>query len=176
MEPDENAADRGNWTGELRQPDGVFCRGIDSVEGYGRTLPPTAERIHGDRRSGRRFRIALVVRWKLLRRNKLADSGTGRTVDLSRGGILFDPGCKLPIGHKVCLSIAWPVLLHNAIPMQLTVEGRIVRSGGTRVAVQIAHYEFRTAGMGSAPPREMAPVERSPLAFRAVGSPLRNLN
>src|SRR5262249_967671 len=106
----------------------------------------SAEVIRGDRRYDRRYGIALEVRWKLVRRRKVLDSGTGRTVDLSSGGILFDAGRQLPVGLNVELSIAWPALLHNVAPMQLAVSGRIVRTHGNRTAIHMNQHEFRTVG------------------------------
>jgi hypothetical protein len=102
--------------------------------------------IHGDRRNDRRYRIHLELRWKLIRRRRVLDTGTGQTVDLSSGGILFDPGRQLPMGLNVELAIAWPVLLRNEAPMQLIVSGRIVRSGQNRAAVSMTQHEFRTQG------------------------------
>jgi hypothetical protein len=107
----------------------------------------TTKTIGGDRRSSRRYYIDLEVRWKLLRGKVLLDSGIGRTVDFSSGGILVETGRKLPVGRKIHLSVSWPVLLHNAALMQLALEGRIVRSDGARIAVQIVQHEFRTAGV-----------------------------
>ena len=80
--------------------------------------PQQTESIHGDRRYDRRYEIALEVRWKLVRRRKVLDSGVGTTVDLSSGGIFFDAGRPLPVGLSVELSIAWPALLHNVAQMQ----------------------------------------------------------
>src|SRR4051812_4237090 len=88
------------------------------------------EAINGDRRYDRRYGIALELKWKLVRRRKVLDTGTGSTLDLSSGGILFDAGRQLPVGLNVELSIAWPALLHNTAPMQLVVAGRIVRTNG----------------------------------------------
>jgi PilZ domain-containing protein len=104
------------------------------------------ERISGERRFDRRYDIVLELRWKLVRRRKVLDSGTGRTVDLSSGGIRFEAGRQLPQGFNMELSIAWPVLLHNKSPMQLVVAGKIVRTNGSEIAIQIAQHEFRTAG------------------------------
>jgi hypothetical protein len=104
------------------------------------------EQISGDRRQDRRYRIHLDLRWKLIRRRRVLDSGVGQTVDLSSGGILFDPGRQLPVGLRVELSISWPVLLRNEAPMQLIVSGRIVRAGQNRVAVSMTQHEFRTSG------------------------------
>src|SRR5215469_3561268 len=86
--------------------------------------------IAGDRRQDRRYGLQLDLKWKLIRRRRVLDSGTGYTVDLSGGGILFDAGRHLPEGLNVELSVTWPVLLHNVAPMQLVVYGRIKRCNG----------------------------------------------
>lgn len=104
------------------------------------------EAIHGDRRYDRRYSIALELRWRLVRRRKVLESGTGTTVDLSSGGVLFEAGRALPVGLNVELSIAWPALLHDVSPLQLVVAGRIVRTHGSRTAIQMTQHEFRTAG------------------------------
>ncbi|MGA3015706.1 MAG: PilZ domain-containing protein [Bryobacteraceae bacterium] len=102
------------------------------------------EGIAGERRSDRRYDLKLELRWKLIRRQRLIDSGSGTSVDLSSGGILFDAGRPLPLGLNVQLSIAWPVLLHNIAPLQLMVSGRIMRTFGTCAAIQMMQHEFRT--------------------------------
>jgi hypothetical protein len=106
-----------------------------------------APSIAGDRRRDRRYGIQLDLKWKLVRRRRLIDTGTGRTVDLSSGGLLFDAGRHLPEGLNVELSIAWPVLLHNVAPLQLAASGRILRCEGRMIAVQMIHHEFRTASV-----------------------------
>ena len=102
------------------------------------------EGIAGDRRSDRRYDLKFELRWKLIRRQRLIDTGSGVSVDLSSGGILFDAGRPLPVGFNVELSIAWPVLLHNTAPLQLLVSGRIRRTSGTRAAIQMTQHEFHT--------------------------------
>ena len=106
-----------------------------------------SDAIAGDRRQDRRYEIQLDVKWKLIRRRRVLDTGTGQTIDMSSGGILFDAGRHLPEGLNVELSITWPVLLHNVAPMQLLASGRIVRSTGRKVAIQTLQHEFRTAGV-----------------------------
>jgi c-di-GMP-binding flagellar brake protein YcgR len=107
-------------------------------------MPQTTDGIAGERRYDRRYDIELDVRWKLLRRRKVVDTGTGRTVDLSSGGILFEAGRALPPGLDVELSVSWPVLLHDVAPLQLVVTGRIVRSDERHVALRTIQHEFRT--------------------------------
>jgi hypothetical protein len=122
------------------------------------------ESIGGDRRYDRRYGIALELRWKLVRRRKVLESGTGITVDLSSGGILFDAGRPLPVGLNVELSISWPALLHEIAPMQLVVAGRIVRTHGGRTAIHMTQHEFRTVGIA-------ASEHRAALAASAVRAP-----
>jgi hypothetical protein len=102
------------------------------------------EGIAGDRRVDRRYGLKLELRWKLIRRQRVLDTGSGASVDLSSGGILFDAGRPLPPGLNVELSISWPVLLHNSAPLQLIVSGRIMRTSGTCAAIQMVQHEFRT--------------------------------
>lgn len=103
--------------------------------------------IAGDRRQDRRYQLRLDVKWKLIRRRRVLDTGVGQTVDMSSGGILFDAGRRLPEGLNVELSVTWPVLLHNVAPMQLVASGKIVRSEGHKVAIQTIQHEFRTTGV-----------------------------
>jgi len=128
--------------------------------------------INGDRRQDRRYELQLDVKWKLIRRRRVLDSGTGQTIDMSSGGILFDAGRNLPEGLNVELSITWPVLLHNVAPMQLVASGRIIRSGGRKVAIQTVQHEFRTVGVPAeqrmpltANTGRMPPVLASPAMF-----------
>ena len=105
-----------------------------------------ADSISGDRRADRRYQLRLDLRWKLIRRRRVLDTGVGHTLDLSSGGILFDAGRNLPEGLNVELALTWPVLLHNVAPMQLVVFGKIKRSAGRLIAIQTVQHEFRTAG------------------------------
>ena len=99
-----------------------------------------------ERRIDYRYDISLNLRWEIVHRRKVIASGTGRTLDLSRGGIRFNAGQRLPVDLAIELSIAWPALLHNLRQMQLVVFGRIVRTSGTQVAIRITQHEFRTVG------------------------------
>ena len=105
------------------------------------------EGIAGERRGDRRYPILLDLRWKLIHRKRVLDTGEGRTLDLSSGGVRFESGRTLPEGFDVELAIFWPVLLHNVAPMQLVVSGRIVRSESGQIAIRMVQHEFRTVGM-----------------------------
>jgi hypothetical protein len=110
---------------------------------------PALQGIAGERRHNKRYGIQLDLKWKLVRRCKVLDTGAGRTFDLSSSGIIFYAGRDLPEGLNVDLSIAWPVLLHNVAPLQLAVAGRIVRCEDCMIAVEMIQHEFRTAGIAS---------------------------
>jgi hypothetical protein len=111
----------------------------------------SADSIRGDRRDDRRYKLTLDLRWKLVRRRKVLESGSGRTLDVSSSGVFFEAGRPLPVGLNVEISISWPALLHDTAPMQLVVSGKIVRVEGLRAAVRMVQHEFRTAGAAGEP-------------------------
>ena len=122
------------------------------------------DKISGDRRRDKRYDIALEARWKLIRRRRVLDTGTGRTVDLSSSGILLEAERPLPVGLNLELSITWPVMLHNVAPLQLVVTGRIVRAKGRQVAIRMVQHEFRTIGIPTEQRAVLAAAARTPLA------------
>jgi hypothetical protein len=102
------------------------------------------ESIGGERRRDKRYGMQLQLRWKLVRRRRLIDAGTGCTINMSSGGIRFEAGREMPAGLNVELAIAWPILLLNVAPMQLFVTGRILRSREGWAAIRTVTHEFRT--------------------------------
>jgi hypothetical protein len=128
------------------------------------------ETIAGDRRGDRRYDLRLDMRWKLIRRRRVLDQGSGRTFDVSSGGIFFDAGRPLPLGLNVEISVAWPVLLHNVAPLQLVVSGRIVRTEGNRVAIRMSQHEFRTVGIPSDHRNALAGAARVPVSILKASS------
>jgi hypothetical protein len=128
---------------------------MDSAVFWGKPVDGS-DAIGGERRKDHRYHLQLELKWKLIRRRRLLDTGTGRTINVSSGGVRFDAGRHLPEGLNVELSIAWPVLLRNVAQMQLVATGKIVRCEGREVAIQTTQHEFRTAGMAS---EHTTPVE-----------------
>jgi hypothetical protein len=99
-----------------------------------------------ERRSKRRFPIDQEVKYKMLYGQRIAETGTGRTMNLSSGGVWFSTENMLTSGMPVELSLSWPVLLNDSCPMKLMVYGCVVRSNERGAAVAIERYEFRTSG------------------------------
>lgn len=99
-----------------------------------------------DRRTKRRFLIEQEVHYKMLYGQRIAETGNGRTMNISSGGVWFSTENMLTTGMPIELSMTWPVLLNDSCPMKLMIYGCVVRSNGKSAAVAIERYEFRTQG------------------------------
>jgi len=134
--------------------------------------------IGGERRDDRRYDIRLDLRWKLVRRRRVIDSGVGYTLDLSRGGVRFHAGRVLTVGLNVELAIAWPARLHNVAPMQLSIHGKILRSAEGWVAIRTSQLEFRTLGVQPEHRQPLPNVGNTPglLMSSATGQSFRKLH
>jgi len=104
-----------------------------------------------ERRVKRRFQIEQDVRYKMLYGQRIAETGSGKTVNISSGGVWFTTETMLTSGMPIELSMAWPVLLNDSCPMKLMIYGCVVRSNERGAAVAIERYEFRTQGRGLTP-------------------------
>jgi hypothetical protein len=102
-----------------------------------------------DQRTRGRYPIALELQYKVLRGGRVEQTGTGRTRNISSGGVLFETDEQLPRRGRVELAMQWPFLLQGVCGLKLVMRGKIVRSGeDSRVtAVQAEFREFRTAGV-----------------------------
>ncbi len=97
-----------------------------------------------ERRGNERFPIVRDVRYKLASLRGIPDSGVGKTVNVSSGGVLFIAPKPLAPGKRIELSISWPAQLDGKCALKLVACGRIRRCQGSEVAVEIEHHEFRT--------------------------------
>jgi hypothetical protein len=114
------------------------------IESYeDRTFSGKADR---ERRIKRRFHIDQEVKYKMLYGQRIAETGVGRTMNVSSGGVWFSTENMLTSGMPVELSMTWPVLLNESCPMKLMIYGCVVRSNERGAAVAIERYEFRTQG------------------------------
>ena len=114
---------------------------MDSFED--RSLQAQSDR---ERRIKRRFQIDQEVKYKMLYGQRIAETGVGRTMNISSGGVWFSTESMLTSGMPVELSMNWPVLLNDSCPMKLMIYGCVVRSNEKGAAVAIERYEFRTQG------------------------------
>ena len=95
-----------------------------------------------DRRRSERFPIKLEVRYKVIGRPSI--SGTGKTINMSGGGVLFTTEYTLSERQSIELAVSWPAKLNDTIPLQLVALGHVVRAEETQAAITIEHYEFKT--------------------------------
>ena len=124
-----------------------------------------------DRRSDRRYPISVELVFRVRRGGRVVQSGTGRTVDLSSRGVLFESEGERPPAGRIELTIAWPVLLNQEVGLNLCVTGHTVRVEGNRTAIAVARYVFRVrphrdaqaqpaAAPSPAPPSRPIPIPR----------------
>jgi len=121
------------------------CRVIEIQE---ESVLRTNER---ERRNKRRFQIEQEVRYKMLYGQRIAETGNGKTINISSGGVWFTTESMLTAGMPVELSMTWPILLNETCPMKLMIYGCVVRSNEKGAAVAIERYEFRTQGRAFSP-------------------------
>ncbi len=114
---------------------------------YSRPEPVAPASQNGaERRSSDRFPIERELRFKMLSKRLGDESGSGTTLNMSSGGVLFHSDKALIPGKRVEMAISWPAQLDEKCALKLVARGRIVRSEGGRTAVEIQQYEFRTLG------------------------------
>jgi hypothetical protein len=104
-----------------------------------------------ERRASGRFRIEQEIRYRLLDRKNGNRSGSGRTLDMSSGGVFFTANEPLPEGKRVELAVDWPARLDGRCALKFVVTGRVVRTQAGAAAVAIERYEFRTRGSSLLP-------------------------
>jgi hypothetical protein len=96
-----------------------------------------------ERRGTSRFPLREEVRYKMLH-GKVVTTGTGKTLNIGSGGVLFTTEQRLPIGRIVEIAVNWPARLDGICPLKFVASGRIVRADDASAAVRIERYEFRT--------------------------------
>lgn len=101
-----------------------------------------------ERRSRRRFPLALAVEYRLLERGKR--SGYGWTSNISSKGVLFEIAEQQTLSGLIEVVVNWPFALDGVCALKLIMWGRVVRIGGRSVAVESTQHEFRTAGPANA--------------------------
>ncbi|HTX39783.1 MAG TPA: PilZ domain-containing protein [Bryobacteraceae bacterium] len=99
-----------------------------------------------DRRGTSRYPVREEVKYRIIQARSPKTVGTGTTLNIGSGGILFTTEEKLPMGRMVELAVNWPARLGGTCPLKFVATGRVVRSEDNMAAVRIERYEFRTRG------------------------------
>jgi hypothetical protein len=108
---------------------------------------PCAERTP-DRRASNRLPIERDVHYKVLGGKKTVTYvGSGKSLNMSSGGVLFTTESGLREGERIELAVSWPAKLDDRISLKLVAIGVLVRSYETQAAMAIERYEFKTRGI-----------------------------
>jgi hypothetical protein len=102
-----------------------------------------------DRRTSNRMPIERDVRYKVLgiKRNSIKQAGSGRTLNISRSGMLITTETAVAAGERIQVSVSWPAQLRGVIPLKLVAHGHVVRGEKTRAAISIEKHEFKPIGI-----------------------------
>ena len=106
----------------------------------------TGNREEAERRRRQRFEIQCDLRFRVLDARRHLPQQSGKTINMSSKGVLFESTFDLPVGKRVELMIAWPARLNEKCRLKMVAVGRIIRAGDGRVAAVIQKHEFRTQG------------------------------
>lgn len=124
-------------------------------------LDPAAER-----RATKRFAIEQDAAYKVLdHRAAVPESGAGKTLDMSSGGVLFETAQRLRPGKRVEVSVNWPAQLEGGCPLKFVAVGRVVRAEETCAAMHIEQHEFRTRRVKELPAVEPERISRSRVPY-----------
>ena len=121
-----------------------------------------------ERRLDRRYPISIELAFKVRRGGRVVQSGTGRTLDVSSRGVLFESESELPPAGRIDLTLAWPVLLNEEVGLNLCVTGHPVRVEGNRAAITFTRYVFRVRPRRDAPARPAASPSPEPPPSQAI--------
>ncbi len=97
-----------------------------------------------DRRGNSRFPVNEEVSYKTMSVRGPHQGGTGRTLNISSGGILFTTEDQLALGRLMEVSVAWPARLGGSCRLKLVAVGRVIRADAAVAAIRIQRYEFKT--------------------------------
>lgn len=100
-----------------------------------------------ERRRTTRFPVNEELKYRVMHKSSRM-SGTGKTLNIGSGGVLFTTEEKLPLGRQVELSVNWPARLGGTCPLKFVATGKVVRAEAAIAAVRIERYEFRTRASG----------------------------
>ena len=104
--------------------------------------------LSSDSRSSVRVPMDLEVRYRVVRRRRPVENGSGRTIDISSSGLSFTADRPLSIGQTIDVYIDWPVLLDGGIQLQIVTSGVVVRTDGAVTALRMGRHAFRTRRAG----------------------------
>ena len=102
------------------------------------------------RNAARRFPMSYGLRYVMTQpAAERTGTGAGETVWMSRHEVAFLTKGSARVGDKLQIYIAWPVLLNDAVPLQLILNAEIVQCSEPLCIAKLTRHEFRTRGIQS---------------------------
>jgi hypothetical protein len=121
-----------------------------------------------------RYPISMELQYTT--RERVRRVGMGRTQFISSRDVVFVTDQPMESGTKVEISISWPVLLHEKVPLKLVLEAEVTGRQETALTARIVKYQFRTRRVPAAsesanavvtPRRAAAPLYENQAALYA---------
>lgn len=100
----------------------------------------------GNRRADIRYPVQVALEYSIISGRRVIGTGHGHTINISNGGILFEPNQALAPGTDVELVIAWPAPPRNVHEFKVQAAGRVMRVQRKLTAVKMLHYAFVPRG------------------------------
>jgi hypothetical protein len=94
----------------------------------------------------RRFPLSLDLRFRVLGHSRGHAGGVGKTVSITRVGVLFTGAGDLSPGVSLKLLICWPYKLDGERPLHLVIWGRVVSSVMGQTLIMIRKHRLCTEG------------------------------
>jgi hypothetical protein len=101
-----------------------------------------------ERREYKRYLITLDVQIKIRKEGKLIDAGGGKIQNISRVGIFLESNELVPAGVVLRLIVDWPVRFQGKTRVDWIVDGVVVRSTDSGMAVNIMRQWFERDRQG----------------------------
>jgi hypothetical protein len=95
-------------------------------------------------RSRLRYAVNLELQFSY-RRGKRTWFGSGRTRDVNAHVICFESDQEIPRGVVLDVCIAWPASAED-LPVEVLIQGPVVRRQGSFAVLQMDTLKFRTRG------------------------------
>ena len=104
---------------------------------------PVPENSVAERRARCRYPVELAVRCS---EKGSSEISVGTTRNMNSQGVSFKVNRMFAKGSELKLSVSWPFLLENSLPLQLVLSGPVIRTDGDGAVLKIHRYEFRIRG------------------------------
>lgn len=101
-----------------------------------------------ERRASKRFSIERTISYRVLGRGPVGASGSGKTVNMSSGGMLIETEQVLLPGWRVEVEVSGPFQVDDQVSFKLLVTGKITRSVGSpnpMAGLKISRHTFQTS-------------------------------